>query len=157
MYSPLSRRRGASALMPLIIVALLILVIFAVVRWRTAESRLKQLSVQLEQLQGNPQQNQEKAQEIVTRVRKLMDIPAEVEPTVAAIVDVEKLREQNQFYAKAENGDFLIVTPTRAILFDPDTDRILDVVPVQIEPNAAEGAAVSAGSSVGPEDTSAGN
>lgn len=143
-----TRRPGASALMPLLVVALLVLSVFSIVRWRTAESRLKALSVQLEQLQGNPQQNQEKAKEIVAMVRKLIDIPADVEPTVAAIVDVEKLREQNKFYDKAQNGFYLIVTAERAILFDPNAQLIVDVVPVQIEDNAAAGAVAGSAASV---------
>ena len=36
--------------------------------------------------------------------------------------------------SKAENGDHLVVTPERAILYDPDEDVILDVVPVQVQP-----------------------
>lgn len=138
-----SRPARAKVILPLLLVIIIVLFIVVVSRWRTAETRLRQLSVQLEQLQGNPQQNQEKAREIVTKVRKLMDLPTDVEPTVAAIVDVEKLRERNDFYKKAENGDFLIVTPTRAVLYDPDADRILDVVPVQIEQAPAEGASAS--------------
>jgi len=54
---------------------------------------------------------------------------------------VDQLRETNVFYQKAENGDFLVVTPTRAVLFREDSDGdgeadrgiILDVVPVQID------------------------
>ena len=55
-----------------------------------------------------------------------------VEPTVASIVDVAKL-QQNLFYAKAQNGDYLIVTTTRANLYREEDNIILDVVPVQIE------------------------
>lgn len=133
----------ARVLLPLLVIALVVLLVIVEGRRRSAEEQLKQLSVRLEQLQGNTQENQQKAQEIVQRVRRLMDIPADVEPTVAAIVDVTQLRARNPFYNKAENGDYLLVTPTRAILFDPDRDVILDVVPVQIEPQ--EGAASSDG------------
>ncbi|MBT4119868.1 MAG: hypothetical protein HOE29_03035, partial [Candidatus Peribacter sp.] len=70
-----------------------------------------------------------------------MDIPEDIEPTVATIVDVEILKEKNPFYAKAENGDHLIVTPTRAILYSSKTKKIIDVVPVQLEPVAGEGSA----------------
>jgi len=86
---------------------------------------------------GNEEQNQERAQQIIAEVRKLIDIPEDVEPTVATIVDVNALRAQNPFYEKAENGDHLIVTPERAILFSSKTGKIIDVVPVQLQPAAA--------------------
>src|SRR3989338_8565700 len=136
----------ATLLAPLLIIALIVLLLMLDARRRSAEERLRQMSVRLEQLEGNPQQNREKAIEVVAKIKRLIDISDEIEPTVATIVDVVKLRERNPFYDKAENGDYLIVTPTRAILYDPETDKILDVVPVQIEAPAA-GAASSAQSS----------
>jgi hypothetical protein len=126
-------------LLPILLVALVVLVVVIDARRRTAEDQLAQLSLRLEQLQGNTQQNQEKAREILVRVRKHIDLPMDTEPTVAMIVDVTKLRERNPFYNKAENGDYLIVTPSRAVLFDPEMDVIIDVVPVQIEQPAPEG------------------
>lgn len=106
-------------------------------------SELKKLSVQMEQLQtGNSPQNIAAAKEIVDKVRKHIVIPTAIEPTVATIVDVETLKSRNEFYKDAKNGDNLIVTPTRAILYDPDRDIILDVVPVQLTPQAASSSAV---------------
>lgn len=130
----------AKALFPLLFIALVVLVVLLDVQRRSAQRELKNLTVRLEQLQGNSPENQEKAREVVQKVRALIDIPADIEPTVATIVDVAKLQEQNPFYEKAENGDYLIVTPTRAILYDETANKILDVVPVQIEqPAGAEG------------------
>ena len=86
---------------------------------------------------GSTRQDREKAARIVEKVRRLMEI-GDIEPTVATIVDVEKLRERNPFYNKAENGDFLIVTAERAILFSEKQNKILDVVPVQVAPAATQ-------------------
>lgn len=83
--------------------------------------------------------NPELAEKIVAEVKELIDISDEVNPTVATIVDIEKLQAQNPFYNKAENGDHLIVTPERAILYSSKLKKILDVVPVQLEPVAGEG------------------
>ena len=123
-------------LVPLLLVLLVGLVVVLDMQRRQAETELHNLTVRLEQLQGNNQENQERAKQVVTRVRSLIDIPEDITPTVATIVDVEKLRAQNPFYSKASNGDYLIVTPTRAILFDADRGVIIDVVPVQIQQNA---------------------
>ncbi|MBT3292893.1 hypothetical protein HN512_01030 [Candidatus Peregrinibacteria bacterium] len=131
-------RPGSSSrklLFVVVAIALLALVFVIDVRRREAEEQLKNLTVRLEQLQtGNSQQNQEAARRVVDQVRKLISIPEDVVPTVATIIDVESLREQNPFYNSAENGDHLVVTPERAILFSTEKNIILDVVPVQIQP-----------------------
>lgn len=99
---------------------------------------LKKLSVKMEQLEtGNSPENVAQAQAIIDKVRQHINIPEDVEPTVATIVDVDALKSRNEFYANAKNGDHLIVTPTRAILYDPDKDMILDVVPVQLQSDTA--------------------
>jgi hypothetical protein len=134
----LSSRPGKSSLLfPVLVIALIALVVFIDARRRSAERQLQELSVQLGNV-GDQQQNRERAKEIVDEVRKIMDVPTDVEPTVATIVDVNKLRESNPFYNKAENGDYLIVTPTRAILYSSSKRVILDVVPVQLEQAAAQ-------------------
>jgi hypothetical protein len=130
-------------LLPLLVIALAVLVVVLDTQRRQAEGELKNLTVRLEQLQGNDQENQERAKQIVDRVRAVIDIPADVTPTVATIVDVEKLRTQNPFYDNASNGDYLIVTPSRAILFDADRGVIIDVVPVQIQQNAPTSSAAA--------------
>jgi predicted ATPase len=79
-------------------------------------------------------QNQELAQKIIAEVRALITIDESVEPTVATIVDVEALRTRNSFYNKAENGDHLVVTRERAILYSSKNKKIIDVVPIQLEP-----------------------
>jgi hypothetical protein len=121
----------------LLFLALVVLVLVLDMRRRAAEQQVMELSMKNEQLAGNEAQNQANAKAVVDKVRKLYDIPVNVEPTVATIVDVEQLRARNPFYNKAKNGDHLIVTQDRAILYDPVANRIIDVVPVQIEAPAA--------------------
>jgi hypothetical protein len=118
------------------VIALIALVITLETRRQEAQKQLEQLTIRLVQLQGNSSQNREAAKKVIERVQGHMKISTEVEPTVATIVNVEELRKKNPFYNKAENGDHLVVTTDRAILYDPDSDIILDVVPVQLEPAA---------------------
>jgi hypothetical protein len=135
MENPVPVQERSKVLIAVIVVALLALVFVVDSKRKAVQDQLQNLTVRLEQLQGgNTQQNREAAQEIVRRVRKLIAIPEDVEPTVATVVDVETLRERNPFYDNAENGDHLVVTPERAILYDPDSNIILDVVPVQLQP-----------------------
>ncbi len=121
-----------------LIVGLAILAVAFYKRSVTLATELKKLTVMNEQLQtGNNPESIAEAAAIIAKVRKHIEIPSDVEPTVATIVDVDALKSRNDFYKMAKNGDHLIVTPTRAILYDPDKDMILDVVPVQLQAPAA--------------------
>ena len=121
-------------LMTVAVIALIALVGVVEAKRQAVQSQLEQLTVRLEQLQGgNTQQNQEEANQIIRKVRRLMVLDESITPTVATIVDVESLRQQNAFYDKAENGDYLLVTPDRAILYNESRNVIVDVVPVQLE------------------------
>lgn len=83
------------------------------------------------------QQGAEVAGEVLTNVRKHIRIPEVPEPTVATIINIDELRGTSEFYDGAKNGDHLIITENRAILYDPDEGIIIDVVPVQITPEDA--------------------
>lgn len=120
-------------LLILLVIALAILAYINYTKRVRLENDMKQLTVQNDQLLGNDPQNIAKANEIIANVRRHMEIPTDPEPTVATIVDVNALRSKNDFYKNAKNGDHLIVTPLRAILYDPIKDVIIDVVPVQLE------------------------
>ena len=134
-----SRLKG---LLAFLVVVLAVLVVVIDGKRRTAEDQLAQLMVQTGQDTGNAEANKERAREIIDQVKRHFQLPEEGgEPTVAAIVDVTQLRKQNAFYNKAENGDYLIITTTRAVIYDPEGDRILDIAPVQIQQPEEEAAA----------------
>ena len=129
-----------NSLITVIIVALLLLVGVLEVKRQSISAQLSSKDSALEEVQNqNQPDNAELAKQIVAEVRELIDIPADIEPTVATIIDVELLRTKNPFYDKAQNGDHLIVTPNRAILYRASENKIIDVAPVQLEPVAGEG------------------
>lgn len=131
MAAPSSRTKTLTLL---IIVALVALVVALDMRRRMVEDQLTKLSVSVDQVTGNREQNKETAKRIIQQVRKIYLIPSDVEPTVATIVNVDALKARNDFYKSAKNGDYLLVTNERAILFDAKKNMILDVAPVQIAP-----------------------
>ncbi len=145
--SAVSKGGGASKFLSfLIVLGLIVLVVVLDMRRRDAEKKLMDLSMQVEKQQGNQEQNREVANQVIQKVRRIFVIPEGIDPTVATIVDVNQLRSRNAFYNKAKNGDHLIVTNDRAILYDPLTDKIIDVVPVQIQappPASAQGGTAS--------------
>lgn len=76
---------------------------------------------------------EEEIEYLVGKVGKLMDLPANEKPTVATVMDREKLATQ-EFFKNAENGDKLLayVGAKKAILYRPSTDRIIEVAPIYI-------------------------
>lgn len=135
MEQQASPSSALKVILGIIVIVLLAFVLVLDGRRREAEQRLKQVSVRLEQVQAqNTGQNKELAKQVLMKVRKHFVLPVDPEPTVATIVDVEKLREHNAFYQKAENGYHLVLTSDRAVLYDPKRDMIVDVAPVQLQP-----------------------
>jgi hypothetical protein len=63
----------------------------------------------------------------------IMEIPEE-EPSIATVIDVEKIKDQ-QFFSKAQNGDKVIIyaSAKQAILFRPSAKKIINVAPVSFE------------------------
>lgn len=130
------RRRGRGTFNFLLfvgIIAAIALFGWAEMQRRDAIGRLQETEQELEKIrQSTERRGSEVARQVLESVSQLIDIPTDPEPTVATIVDVDALREASPFYNKAENGDHLIITEARAILYDPDRKIILDVVPVRI-------------------------
>ena len=90
--------------------------------------------VQLNQLREDPQKvAQEEAKTLVTKVGKLIVLPEGEEPTVATVTDPNLLKDQ-PFFANAKAGDkVLIYTNARkAILYNPEENKIVEVAPVNI-------------------------
>jgi type II secretory pathway pseudopilin PulG len=135
---PRKRRGGFLNLILLIgIIIAISLFVWAEQQRREAQDKLTQTATELEELRKSAQASgQEVADKVLAKLRTHMDIPNDPAPTVATIVDAAALKEANEFYTPAENGHHLIITGKRAILYDPKRDIILDVVPVQVDPNA---------------------
>ena len=75
----------------------------------------------------------EESTELVAAVSRLIVLPVGEQPTIATVSDREALKGQ-AFFAKAKKGDkVLIYTNARkAILYDPEADKIVEVAPLTI-------------------------
>lgn len=80
---------------------------------------------------SDPAQNEKEAKALAEKVGRLMTLPKDEVPTVSTVSDPSKLASQS-FFAKAEIGDkVLIYTQAKiAVLYDPSTDTIINVAPV---------------------------
>jgi|CXWL01.1.fsa_nt_gi hypothetical protein len=85
-------------------------------------------------LKEDPQaQARQEAEELVAIVGKLILLPQGELPTIATVSDPEKLKDQ-PFFAKAKVGDKVLLFPTarKAYLFDPKTNKLLEVAPINV-------------------------
>ena len=91
--------------------------------------------MELEKLQ-NPdyakQQAEQESQDLVEKVGKLMELPSE-EPVVATVSDKTKLADQ-PFFAKAENGDKVLIFSENsvAVIYRESADKIINSGPIAI-------------------------
>ena len=71
---------------------------------------------------------------ILEKVNKLIDLPQDETPTIATILDKDKLKDQD-FFKKAANGDKLIVymNAKKAVLYRPNINKIIEVAPVSTD------------------------
>ncbi len=79
----------------------------------------------------NPEEELEEVREITTVVSMFMELPKDEEPTLATVVDREKLRNQS-FFNNAENGDKVLIysIAQKAILYRPSTKKVIEIAPI---------------------------
>lgn len=75
---------------------------------------------------------EDEASRIKSEVAQLIELPNET-PTIATVVDAEKLRTQ-PFFASAQNGDrvLLFAQAKKAILYRPSTKKLVEVAPINL-------------------------
>jgi hypothetical protein len=82
-------------------------------------------------------------QKVVEKVRTHMVLPDE-EPQIVAITNVDSLKKQQAFFSMAQNGDQLLVYPSKVILYRPSSDQVVDVAQIRLSPTP-QSASPSAG------------
>lgn len=97
---------------------------------------------------------QEEVKKLVSEVGKFIDLPTGENPTVATITDITKLKDQ-PFFARAKNGDkVLIYTNARkAILYDPQAKKVIDIAPINIGSQSAQAASPTPTAKLNPTAT----
>ena len=73
----------------------------------------------------------EETQVLTDKIGALMELPKDEAPTVATVMDKEKVKDQ-PFFTNSINGDkvLLYVTAKKAILYRPSTNKIVEVAPI---------------------------
>jgi hypothetical protein len=111
--------------LPWLIIAVLLLVsLFLFAQYRSAQNKL---------VFGNSNQQ---VSSLISRVRKLVVLPANETPTVATVLHADRLKAQS-FFTNALDGDKVLVynREKEAILYRPSTNQIVTIAPVTVTPD----------------------
>ncbi len=98
------------------------------------------------QVNKNSQEaTQDETKRLVSEVGKLIDLPSGEDPTVATITDITKLAGQ-PFFQNAKNGDKVLIynNARKAIIYDPNAKKVIDVAPINVGTPSAQVASPSA-------------
>ena len=85
-------------------------------------------------LKNNPQKvAQEENAALIAAVGKLIFLPEGEKPTIATVTEPEKLKDQ-PFFTNAKKGDKVLIYTNagKAILYDPDSNKIVEIAPINI-------------------------
>jgi hypothetical protein len=87
------------------------------------------------ELTTNPQKvTQEENQKVIDAVAKLALLPEGETPTIATVTDADKLKAGQAFFAKAANGDKVLIytQALKAIMYRPSENKIIEIAPLVI-------------------------
>lgn len=75
--------------------------------------------------------NAEETEKVVAELKQILLIEDTNDPTVARVEDPSVLQQSNpDFYKNAQTGDYLVLYPTRAIIYRSEGRQIINVAPV---------------------------
>jgi hypothetical protein len=89
----------------------------------------------------NPQEDAAKdLANTIKLVGKHIVLPTDEQPTMATVSDPAKLKDQS-FFANAKKGDKVLIyaDSRKAILYNPETDRVVEVAPINANLGAPAG------------------
>lgn len=117
----------------LVIGVLIATSVYSYIQYDDAQSQLKKVKVELEELRNSPQATASEIRVLVDQVGRIVALPPNETPTVATITDIEKLKEQ-PFFANAKNGDKILIyrIARKAYLYRPEDNKIIEVAPINI-------------------------
>lgn len=113
------------------ILTLLIIVIVALLGFAI----FKKFSPAAKTAEGQLSEKQIKT--LVTKVSKLINVPAET-PVIATIIKADQLIAEQKFYAGSKDGDYLMVFPTaqKAIIYRESENKLINVGPIIVDQKA---------------------
>lgn len=111
--------------------------------------------IEMNKLKENPQLLADReVSMLVSKIGRFMVLPTGEVPTVATVVDAEGLKKDQPFFNLAQVGDKVLIYQKagKAILYNPTSNKIVEVGPLEINKNGSQNSKISPVSS--PADSS---
>lgn len=104
-------------------------------QWRAVRAQLQDLAAQSQQTSVEDRVAQQQAievRQVVERVGEIVLLPRDEEPTVATLVNKSEIRENQDFFRDAENGDKILVYKRahKAFLYRPSAHLLINAAPL---------------------------
>lgn len=82
---------------------------------------------------------QDEVKVLTDKLGKLIELPTDENPSVATVLEKDKLKDQ-PFFTKAENGDKVVIytKAMKAILFRESANKIIEVAPISLSQPEAD-------------------
>ncbi|MBD3311827.1 MAG: hypothetical protein GF349_05070 [Candidatus Magasanikbacteria bacterium] len=77
--------------------------------------------------------DEENVEIILKRIGTHILLPTDEKPVVATITDADSLIQEQSFYKDARNGYKVIIYSSKAIIYDPNNDILINVGPVILQ------------------------
>ncbi len=123
-------RKSKILILTILIVFLLTLTVFVLSKTGAIEAYKLGRQIQSQQEQVDIEKI------VLNSLKEILLLPEDITPNIGTINDAETLkREQEAFFANSKNGDYLIIYPTLAIIYDYPNNKIMHIGPVQFEQN----------------------
>ncbi len=90
----------------------------------------KQINDQNKEILAKEVKDEKMVEDIIERVNKLISLPTDKKPLIATIVDVDSLIEKQPFFIGAKNGNKLLLYENRAIIYDYENNKLVNVGPI---------------------------
>ena len=122
-------RELSAKIKPLYIIALILLAVSIFSLFELVKARQE-----LKSFKTNPEEAASReVDKLVSEVAKLIDLPKDEKPIIYTVKDTEKLKNQ-PFFEKAKEDDKVLIYSNNklAIVFRPDTNKIINFAPINI-------------------------
>jgi hypothetical protein len=121
----------------LVIGLLIAVVAYFYYDYAEAKKQVMELNKQLTATPSTPTRVETLA-DLIAEVSRLIVLPTDETPTIATVNDLQKLQGQ-QFFVNAKVGDKVLIytKAKKAILYDPQNQKIVEVAPLNLETAAS--------------------
>jgi hypothetical protein len=94
-----------------------------------------------------PTPNANELKNFIKKVSNHLILPDE-EPKVLPLTNIDLLKKEQPFFSQAKNGDVLLIYSQKVILYDPATDRVVDIAQIRITPAIQTSGSITANNPV---------